>query len=412
MNFFSKYKTAFLLLGLLLISLIIGFLLYTVFFKGVSTPDEPKKGEVEDGSRPGGFPGADEGEAGSGNIVEENTDLSLPESKASQIAAGGLTAVSQLTSGPILEAKLSANGNDLKYYSQSDGKFYQIDKYGELSPLSDKVFHNVDNVTWAQNQNKAVIEYPDGANIVYDFQAEKQITLPINWQDFDFSPQDDKLVLKNISEYDKESNWLAISNSDGTGVVAIESLGDNADSVYSDWSPNNQIIAMYTKGLDFNRQEVFFLGKNDENFRSTIVEGRGFDPMWSPEGDQLLYSVYSTKTDMKPNLWLVDARGESIGTNRTNLRVNTWASKCTYANSSTVYCAVPEELSEGAGVFPELAANTKDNLYEINLKSGAKSLVAVPDGTYNMSNLIINKNNSYLYFTDKTSNTLHQIRLK
>ena len=172
------------------------------------------------------------------------------------------------------------------------------------------------------------------------------------------------------------------------------------------------MVAMYTKGVDFNRQEVYFIGLNDENFKSTIIEGRGFQPEWSPKGDQLVYSVYSSDNDMKPQLWIVDAQGDNIGNDRRRLNIETWAEKCTFAGQSKMYCAVPDSLPEGAGLFPELAKSTKDNLYQIDINTGLKKLVAVPDGSYNMSNIIVSDSGDNLFFTDNNTQKLYKIKLK
>ena len=172
------------------------------------------------------------------------------------------------------------------------------------------------------------------------------------------------------------------------------------------------MIAMHTKGIDFNRQEVYFIGLNNENFKSTIIEGRGFQPQWSPQGNQLVYSVYSSDNDMKPQLWVVDAQGDSIGNNRQRLNVETWAEKCTFASQSKIYCAVPENLPKGAGLFPELAKSTRDNLYEIDINTGLRKLVAVPEGSYNMSNLLVASNGDNLFFTDANTEKIYKIELK
>ncbi|MFA4833955.1 MAG: hypothetical protein WC619_03880, partial [Patescibacteria group bacterium] len=172
------------------------------------------------------------------------------------------------------------------------------------------------------------------------------------------------------------------------------------------------VIAMYTEGNDFDRQEVFFVGLNQENFKSTIVEGRGFQPQWSPKGDQLLYSVYSSNNDLKPMLWLVGAQGDNIGAGRKSLGLETWADKCTFASDTDLYCAVPRDLETGAGLFPELAENTPDRLYQIDMATGLKKLVAIPDGDYNMSDLIISEDGRNLYFTDKTTQRINKINLK
>ncbi|MDP2766944.1 MAG: hypothetical protein Q8O41_05785, partial [Candidatus Methanoperedens sp.] len=249
------------------------------------------------------------------------------------------------------------------------------------------------------------------ANIVYDFASDKQLTLPAHWKDFDFSPSGRQIVMKSIG-LDPNNRWLSVVNSDGSKARRVEALGDKDDTVHPSWSPNGQTIAMYTEGIDFDRQEVFFVGLNNENFKSMEVEGRGFQSRWSPAGEQLLYSVYSSQTDLKPALWIANSQGENIGSGRKSLNIETWAEKCVFADSANLYCAVPEKLEEGAGLFPEMADNTRDNLYKIDVKTGLKKLVAVPDGEYNMSNLIISENGQYLYFTDKTTGNLRKIQLK
>jgi len=67
---------------------------------------------------------------------------------------------------------------------------------------------------------------------------------------------------------------------------------------------------------------------------------------------------------------VVNATGDEIGTGRKKLNVDTWADKCTFYSDSKLYCAVPEKLDEGAGLFPELAKTTKDNLYQIDPTTG------------------------------------------
>jgi len=105
---------------------------------------------------------------------------------------------------------------------------------------------------------------------------------------------------------DTDNRWLAIANDDGSNVRAIEPLGEKDDTVYPSWSPNKQMIAMYTEGKDFTSQNVYFVGLNNENFKSTLVEGRGFQPKWSTSGNQLLYSVYSSDNDMNRRYgWLM-----------------------------------------------------------------------------------------------------------
>ncbi|MDD5031743.1 MAG: hypothetical protein PHR36_01725 [Patescibacteria group bacterium] len=410
MDFFAKYKKIILAIVFLAVVFILGYLLYTFFFRTLE--EEPAPSQPVSTTTPGSLPTA---ETGPGQVVSTGETGILPEGGEGEIASekalGGITRTVELSQTEAMAATLAGDGSNLQYYSQADGRFYKIDKDGQITTLADKVFHSVESVKWSPDKDKAILEYPDGANILYNFSTNKQITLPTHWKDFDFSPDSSQIVMKSVG-LDPDNRWLAITNEDGSKTRAIEEIGEKDETVYPSWSPNNQVIAMYTEGVDFDRQEVFFVGLNEENFKSTIIEGRGFQPQWSPEGDKLLYSVYSSDNDLKPMLWLVGAQGDSIGAGRKSLGLETWADKCAFASDTDLYCAVPRDLETGSGLFPELAANTPDRLYKIDTATGLKKLVAIPDGDYNMSDLIISADGRYLYFTDKTTQRLNKINLK
>ncbi len=411
MEIFIRYKRLFILLGFVVAILLFGYLLYAMFFKSISlAPPANEPGTAT--TTPEGLPIAKEG---SGQIAAPPKRNRLPEpvgsmaKKSNEIANGGLTKVKKINDNISLGASSEPNGYGVRYYNKNDGKFYRVDKNGKITALADRTFYSVKNIVWSPKKNKAILEYPDGANIIYDFSTNKQITLPKHWKDFNFSPNGKQIVMKSMG-MDPDNRWLAIVNEDGSKTRAIEPLGKKDATVYPSWSPNGQTIAMYTEGVDFNRQEVYFVGLNNENFKSTVIEGRGFQPKWQPSGNKLLYSVYSSKTDLKPNLWIVDARGENIGSGRKNLDVETWADKCAFSGDINLYCAVPKNLQEGAGMFPEMEKTTNDNLYKIDTRTGAKKLIAVPDGNYSMSDIIVSGN--YLYFTDETTGKLYTIKLK
>lgn len=423
MGFFSKYKKVLMIVAFLGVVGLIGYLLWSLFFRGqISPTTEPGvignigglnlagdgSGNLSSSTGNGRLEGVG---GNSSNQTGTASSTGAPTgSEASDLAVGGLTKVTPVTTDPVLDPTMSSDGQ-LRYYNNSDGKFYKLDNNGELVALSDKVFYQVQNVTWSTDGNKAVLEYPDGSKITYDFNTKKQVTLPKHWEDFSFSPDSSKISAKSMGT-DVENRYLITANTDGSRAASLSAIGNNADDVYPVWSPSNQVAAMYTRGVDFNRQEVFFVGLNGENFKSTIINGRGFQPQWSDTGDQLLYSVYSSDNNMNPSLWIVQAQGDNIGQNRTNLGLNTWASKCSFATNDEVYCAVPNNLPEGAGLFPELADKTNDSLYKIDLKTGAKKLIAVPEGVSNVSSIMVADGQNQLYFTDKNSGLIYEIKLK
>jgi len=406
MEFFQKYKKIIFIIIFLLLPLLIGYLLYVVFFVQTGGPVENKPaatenispitsglpvagGKIAANNYPGGGEKKEEGGANGTDIIKTEP-------------------VAPVTDNQILGA--AADGANIKFYDQSDGKFYRVGNDGQIIALNDQKFFDVKKVTWSPDRQNAVLEYPDGANIVYDFNGKKQITLPAHWEGFAFSPDGASLVFKSIG-MDPNNRWLAITNANGTKSRRIEEIGLNADKVIPLWSPNNQMIALYTEGIDMNRQEVFFVGLNGENFKSMVVEGRGFIPKWSPKGDRLLYSVYSTDTNLKPMLWIDNAVGDNIGTARQRLDVETWANKCVFKDDTAIYCGVPDYLEEGSGMMPELAQSTRDRLYQIDLKTGAKKIIASPSADYNVAELMLSADGQHLYFTDADTKKLFKIDL-
>lgn len=411
MEFFKRYQKIFFVIIFLGITVTVAYFLWKFFFNPIK---EIAPAPIETPSG-GSLPSAGSSTpiigdySGTGSLPEENRPSGVDPNSPSEVATGGVTNTEKISEDRVKSPSISSDGK-VQYYNENDGKFYKIDKNGNVSLLSDKVFYNVDKVNWAPNNDKAVLEYPDGSNILYNFATGKQVTIPAHWQDFSFSPDSNSLVSKSIG-LDPANSWLVISNDDGSNPVAVEKIGNNANKVYPSWSPNQSIVAMHTEGLDFNRQELFFVGQNSENFKSTIIEGRGFQSQWSDEGDRLLYSVYSSEDSLNPKLWIVKASPDEIGQSRTSLDLATWSSKCTFASNDEIYCAVPDQLPDGAGLFPELADNTEDHLYKIDLKNGTKKLVAVPNGAYNISDIVVSQDQKNLFFTDKQNNNLYKIDL-
>jgi Tol biopolymer transport system component len=309
----------------------------------------------------------------------------------------------------------SKSGNNINFYNPEDGKFYTIDAEGNIVLLSDKRFADVETVEWNGTSDKAVLEFPDGTNIVYDFSAERQVTLPSHWEDFEFSPVADELLAKSVA-VDPNNRWLVVSSSDGSNVQAVAALGENGDKVDVNWSPNDQVIGFadtaeqISGGVD--RKMILPLGKDDQNYKGLVVEGLGFLSLWSPSGSQLMYSVAGDYSDNKPLLWIVDATPGTMGENRRSLGLNTWADKCTFSDNLTAYCAVPASLPANSGLSRGLYSSNPDHLYKVDLSTGRSARIAIPETSTTMEDLSVSADGSLLYFTNRSTGRLQLIQLK
>ncbi|MFH1253201.1 MAG: hypothetical protein V1664_02615 [Candidatus Uhrbacteria bacterium] len=409
----SEHQKKILLILAFVISVIgIGTLLYFMFFAPSSGQISGPIDGITGGNITGQLPSAQTGTPTAITTPSETTE-NLPE--AAEIANGGLTKTNILTTGSVSGTSLSLDGKNMNYYDTKDNRFYTINTDGTYTKLSNKQFPDAENISWNTGGDKAVIEFPDGSNVVYDFTSEIQVTLPKHWEEFEFSPANDEIIAKSIG-LDPDSRAIVVSNDDGSQVRAVQALGENADKVQINPSPNDQIIAfsdtgdVQVGGLD--RRMIIPVGKNKENFKGLVVEGLGFEAIWNTRGSTILYSVYGSFSNNKPLLWVVDGSANSLGGNRRSLGLNTWVDKCVFTDATTAYCAVPQDLPNNSGFQPSMYKNTSDDVYKINLTSGSSNLIARPAESTCLKNLFISDDGSTLYYSNALNNRLEYIKLK
>ena len=402
-----NFKKILAVLLFVLVTLGIGYAIFRLFFApapSVTIPSENINGEI------GGLPSAVNGAPVSGTAP--GAPLPPPEVAASAVAEGGVTQVTTIAAVPTIGATIAQNGN-LNYYNQNDGKFYRVGADGNPSLLSNQQFFNVNKATFDPNGSKAILEYPDGSKILYDFTKSTQVTLPRHWEEFQFNRTGSQIAAKSIG-LDTNNRFLVVANPDGSAAKAVQEIGQNADKVTVAYSPTGQVIATAATGekCGVDCQEIYLIGQNQENFKSLTVSGLNFQPLWAPSGQQLLYSATSGVNDWKPQLWTVDAQGDDIGRNRKSINLNTWADKCTFADDRTVFCAVPQELITGAGLSREVADDTPDNIFKVDLNTGLTTQIAVPEGNHTIDKVMLSPDKKIMYFTDRGSGLLNKIRLK
>lgn len=430
----SSTKLLLMILAFTVIIAFIGFLLYLVFFK---PPVAPTITPEEKFPPTAGFPIAKEAEPRELEqeipgilpkaVIEQIQEILQPittiPDQVTEVAKGGITKSYELTSTPAISPTMSSDRNKIQLYNTEDSRFYTVDEFGNQVRLSDKQFFNVDNVAWSPQKEEGIIEYPDGSNILYNFTNETQVTLPRHWEEFSFSPEGQSISFLSYS-VSPEDNWLAYSRPDGSQPQVLYPLGNRGRYVDVAWSPNNQVIATLREPIAGERQEIYFLGKNQENFPLTVVEGYGLRSEWSDDGKELLYSVYNSSDDNKPRLWVVNGSGNKMGSNRRKLPVYTFADRCTFDNENEyIYCAEPIDPPDYFGMLPGLLktegfdefgnpAPIPSMIVKVNLKTGTKDILAIPDELTDITTVFLNEDESTLFYTDDVNQNIRKINLK
>lgn len=396
------------LIGLVAITALMGLGLYLLFFaKGpVITPlvtDEPAPGS-------GGLPTAGEGVPGTGvpgEVTPPGTSGGLP---VSPTADGGLTQTTLLTTAGVLQPTITTNGT-VAYYDPRDGKFYTINDKGEVELLSAATFPQAQSVVFDGDATTAVIEFPDGSNVIYDFDSGAQTTLPSHWEDFSFSDDGSEIASKSIGT-DPSNRSLVVTSVDGSNTRVIAALGSNDDQVIVNWSPSGNIVGFSKTGdggSAFGQNEIYLLDQTGQAAGVLIVNGSNFKGLWAPDGNNLIYSIADAGDEYRASLWYGDSQGDRAGDTRLRLSLQTSADKCTFASSTLAYCAVPSSMPAGGGSAPTLITGY-DALYSVSFPTGRSTLVAIPDVNTKMSNLSVSADGNQLYYTD-TAGRLSFIQL-
>ncbi len=385
-----------------------GYLLYWMLWRARLPQPAPTTAPGLTGQLPGAGPGG-------ARPLAPSAPGELP------VSLGGLGAVPET---PVLPSKTqllrdgvtqaitsNGDGNGARFYNPEDGRFYRVTPDGTIKLLSEKQFFNVDKVSWGKKTDAAIMAFPDGSKLFYDFEGKRQVTLPKHWEEFEFAPDDRRVAAKSIG-VDPDNRFLIVSNPDGTEAKAIEPLGDNADKAHVAWSPGGQIVAysMTGEAQAENGQQIIFVGQNHENFKSLIAPGLGFVPNWSPSGKQLLFSVWGTSSDNKPGLWIAAGDTANLGANRKNLNLNTWADKCAWADETNLYCGVPRNLPSDAGVLRSQFTTLPDDVYHVDLALGIALKISAPDQTHPIRQPVISKNK--MIFTDAETGKLYSYALR
>jgi hypothetical protein len=396
------------IIAFLFVSFLIGLGLFFLFFRSTPQldpqPNVPTQGDIDTTpSLPSANPGSP-----ANSIDTDNEDE--PELDASQIADGGDVLTIQLTSSDIVAPQTAANGS-IRYYDPADGRFYEIDRNGNVVEIASGAFQGAESVSLNDGGSSAAIEFPDGSNIIYNLATNEQTSLPDHWEAFSFSGEGDEVASKSIG-VDPNNRSLIATSVDGSRTRTIAPLGTNSDRVTINWSPDNNIVGFSQTGsaqTGFGREQIFLIDENGDEAGALIVEGGSFSALWAPSGDYILYSVAETNNDYRASLWYTRGSGD-VGSERRRINLETWVEKCTFSSESIVYCAVPREGQAYSGFDPE-DVFSPDDVYEINVKTGATRLVGSPILDLRMFNLSVSPDGRDLYFTDQAGR-LNLMRLR
>ncbi len=195
-----------------------------------------------------------------------------------------------------------------------------------------------------------------------------------------------------------------VSNPDGTGQRKI------FESPATEWSAqwvNKNTIALTTLASREADGYLYFLNPISGDFKKVLGPLRGLTTLVSPDGKKVLYS------NSNDRVFTTKVYSTDTGALRT-LDLATLPAKCTWQDSAIIICGVPKNITSGQ--YPDAwyqgIVSFSDVVWLINTVQNNTNIVLAPDESFDIIKPQVSPNHAYLYFINKTDQTLWSYRMQ
>jgi len=209
-------------------------------------------------------------------------------------------------------------------------------------------------------------------------------------------------------------------NLNGASGFITKPTGLNAKLIFEsplvEWLvswPKESTITLTTKPSANIAGYLYFLNSQTGNFSRILGNINGLTTKTNSTATEVLYSDSSRGT---PQLYLFNIKkGESK-----ILPWNTLPEKCVWSNTDDkiIYCAVPKNFPtlDYPDAWYQGIVNFTDDIWMMNTDTGAATLVfdisRETNNNIDATDLTLDNNDNYLFFTNKTNLTLWSLNLK
>lgn len=387
----TKIKKILIILIIILIIVFAGLLIYNFFIKKSNT--ELNKGN--------GLP-----QSGEGQEINQNDEPLIPQPEKK---------IKAISFGPVLAPTITADKNEIIYYSRENGNVWQTDFDG-ASPteISDAALDNLVKILWSPLKNKVISIFIDNSDNIskyfYDYNTKKALPLNKYINYIVWSPAGNKIAYQYQNDFTNENN-ISISNPDGSGFVQL--LKTRMKNLNLEW-PKGIDIFLWEKPSGLVQSSLYSLSSTTKSFNKIIPDIYGFSPKWSPSGEKLFFS----KTDSKGkniSIFLADKNGS----NQKSTGATTLTEKCAWSQDPRIiYCAIPKNIEEAVILPDDFYKGTflsDDDFWKINTETNEKTKI-IEDSemieTYDANELFLSPQENYLFFVNKTNGLLYSIKLE
>ncbi|TSC80309.1 MAG: hypothetical protein G01um101429_159 [Parcubacteria group bacterium Gr01-1014_29] len=318
----------------------------------------------------------------------------------------------RITNEPVAGATISSDGTSLRYFKKTTGHLFENSFTGDKEQrISNITTLAILNAQWTPSKEYAIISYyTNGAvrRFYSHYSGTSTITsavLPNDIIDITTSKTDEKIAYLVSSGAE---TMLLTANPDNTGIKNVFST-PFPDFELS-WPVTNR-IGLKTRSSAYAPSVLYTLNPSTKQLTRVLDEKEGLDVLWSPDGTGFL-SMKTSREGTNVALRVVSLQDNTA----VDFPFVTLPEKCVWAPSKerVLYCAIPQQIPSGTHVPDEWwqgSVSFDDALWRIYVDTGIRQQLL---SAYQLDaiNLFTDKEESFLFFSNKKDGLLWSLRLR
>lgn len=308
----------------------------------------------------------------------------------------------RLTDFPVVAPALNKDETRVLFYKKSGGDLFASDFSGKkLEKQSNLTIIGLIEAVWQKGGGRAVVRYTDGDTIKSFLQIGTSTIamLPQGITSAVWSPDGALLAYTRPGEDRLELAITDVSGKNPRAVFQTPLMDASIAWITAD-------IVIFSTAPSSAADGYFFAWSGrDSSFTKIFGPERGLTGLWSPDGTTALIS---SGRDLA--LTLYDrAKRESAA-----LSLATLAEKCVWADTATIFCAIPQDVPPGT-VLPDAYLrgefNPSDRIVMIDARTRAVSPV-FDEGEFDMASILATKDKKRLFFVNRRDGTLWTLSIR
>jgi hypothetical protein len=344
---------------------------------------------------------------------EQTEDTSVPvyqQITADPVAGAG--SLRQTVTVPQGTSTVATSTNTLiQYQKQSNGHIFRTNPQTQSTVrISNTTLTGVQRTLFNDTGEYFIAQYMDNSGTILrtitgsvsDQSSRRR--LPQNVEDIAFAPNSNNIFYIQPAE-------------DGAAGVITNPADTNRTVVFrsrlqewlTHWHTSNQ-ITLTTKPANGITGFSSYLNTSNGSTERQITDTPGLTTLTSPNGQQVLYLQSSGDQN---TLYVYDTQTNT----RQRLSVSTLPEKCVWADTTSVYCGVPDNISQGS--IPESwyqgRTTFRDRIVEIDIPSGIVTTLLQPSQLdrppVDAIKLGLSPDGRYLHFVNKKDGSLWSLDL-